>query len=444
MHTSAPTTLKDLADRAAGAAVGVVFASVLAMLGCRSADGEYGGAGVGYSNWSMAQQDGMLPTVDTPAAPSATVPAASETASPAPAPTQPAAAPASAQPAPAMPDVAVEPATSAEAIESPDAAPRRSWFGRLFHRRAKAEIPPEAEATESGDETEASASVATAPAQPAAQPVPQQPAVQPAAPQPAVQPAAPQPVAQPVAPQPVAQPVAPQPVAPQPVAPQPVASQPVASQPVASQPAASQPVAPQPVASQPVAQPVVQPVAAQPTVTPSGEPLLRAGYRLRIAVMVGDAEELAPTEVMISDKEDIALPLVGRVSCTGLTLNGLQSRLVTRYSEFLRDPEISIAFVYSETGLSPYGQVLVQGRVMHEGWVNIPPTRDLTVSRAIQLAGGFSTSAKRSSVRVTRRKPDGKNERIEVDFKAIGKQGDLEKDILLVPDDVIFVDESNF
>lgn len=174
------------------------------------------------------------------------------------------------------------------------------------------------------------------------------------------------------------------------------------------------------------------------------EPILQMGYRLRIAVMVGDTQELAPTEVLVSDKCEITLPLVGKIDCNGLTLNGLRSRLTTRYGEFMRDPEVTVSFVYSEDSLSPYGQVLVQGRVAREGWVNIPMTRVLKLSRAIQLSGGFASSARKSSVRVTRRDAEGKPVHYKVDVEAIGKYGDLDKDIVLEPDDVIYVYESNF
>lgn len=172
------------------------------------------------------------------------------------------------------------------------------------------------------------------------------------------------------------------------------------------------------------------------------EPLLQTGYRLRISVMVGETEELPPTEVQISDKEEITLPLLGKVSCAELTIAGLRSRLTSRYEEFMRDPEVNVTFAYSEDGLSPYGQVLVQGRVQREGWYNIPPTRVLKLSRVIQLAGGFSSSALKKSVRVTRKDSEGNPQSMRINVEAIGKKGDLDLDISLEPNDVIYVDES--
>ena len=173
------------------------------------------------------------------------------------------------------------------------------------------------------------------------------------------------------------------------------------------------------------------------------DPIIGRGYRLKVLVRVGDRDEVGPLEVMVSEKGEISLPLAGRVMCEGLTINGLHSRLSGIYSEYFTDPDVDVHFAYSDDGISPYGQVLVQGRVHREGWVNIPPTRNLRLSHAIQHCGGFASSALRRKVFVLRRK-DGKIERHVIDFKAIGKNGELENDILLEPNDVIFVDESNF
>ncbi|MBR4613418.1 MAG: polysaccharide biosynthesis/export family protein [Kiritimatiellae bacterium] len=173
------------------------------------------------------------------------------------------------------------------------------------------------------------------------------------------------------------------------------------------------------------------------------DPIIGRGYRLKVLVRVGDRDEVGPLDVMVSEKGEISLPLAGRVMCEGLTINGLHSRLSGIYSEFFTDPDVDVHFAYSDDGISPYGQVLVQGRVHREGWVNIPPTRNLRLSHAIQRCGGFASSALRRKVFVLRRK-DGKIERHVIDFKAIGKNGELENDILLEPNDVIFVDESSF
>lgn len=177
--------------------------------------------------------------------------------------------------------------------------------------------------------------------------------------------------------------------------------------------------------------------------TPSGEPILRPGYILRLAVAVGDKVEVNPFEVQISEKNEILLPLVGKVECDGLTINGLRSRLETRYGEFFRKPEITATFVIRDRYTSPWGGVYIQGRVRREGWVSIPATRRLMLSDAIQEAGGFAQFAKRNNIRVSRRLKDGTIKRFKIDLEEIGRQGRTENDMLLQSGDVVYVFESS-
>ena len=179
------------------------------------------------------------------------------------------------------------------------------------------------------------------------------------------------------------------------------------------------------------------------TFTPSGEPILRPGFILRIMVSVGDKVEVNPAEVQISEKNEITLPFIGKVDCDGLTINGLRSRLATRYGEFYRNPDVTATFVIRDPYTSPWGRVYVQGRVHREGWVSIPATRRLMLSDAIQEAGGFAQFAKRNNIRVSRRMKDGSIKRFTINLEEVGRQGRTENDMLLQSGDVVYVFESS-
>jgi protein involved in polysaccharide export with SLBB domain len=83
------------------------------------------------------------------------------------------------------------------------------------------------------------------------------------------------------------------------------------------------------------------------------------------------------------------------------------------------------------------------GRVKKPGRVAIPATRDLTVSMAVQQAGGFDTSAKDTAIRITR-SVGGKTGSREVNLRAVGAQGRVAEDLMLLPGDVVFVPELMF
>lgn len=190
--------------------------------------------------------------------------------------------------------------------------------------------------------------------------------------------------------------------------------------------------------------------AAQPsntTADPSDRsPILKPGFLLRVSVLVSGKREIDGEVKRVSDNNKLELPLVGQVSVEGVSLRKLHEILQERYSEFFVNPQVVAEFVMEERpdAISPWGSVRVLGRVRTPGLVNIPPTQDMTLSGAIQQAGGLDTSSRASAIRVTRQKEDGKTERLTVDFTAIGQQGELGNDLLLKPGDVIFVPERIF
>ena len=175
-------------------------------------------------------------------------------------------------------------------------------------------------------------------------------------------------------------------------------------------------------------------------------PQLRPGLLVRVTVLVSGKREIDAEVKRVSDNHLLDLPLIGPVSVQGLTLSELNSSLQVRYQDYFIEPQVLAEFVFEERpdAISPWGSVVVLGRVRTPGRVNIPPTQDLTVSGAIHQAGGLDTSAKTSAIRLTRRKPDGSAERVTIDFTAVGQRGSVENDLLLMPGDVIFVPESMF
>ena len=173
---------------------------------------------------------------------------------------------------------------------------------------------------------------------------------------------------------------------------------------------------------------------------------LRPGLVLSVNVLVSGKPEIELVGKRISEKGSIALPLLGIVSVKELTLEELSAKLTASYSEFYVNPQVIVEFVRDDTkeGRSPWGSVTVLGRVKMPGKINIPATRDLTLSASIQQAGGFDTSAKETAIRITHRLADGTLMTREIDLHSVGAQGVVEDDVLLEPDDVVFVPEMVF
>jgi len=175
-----------------------------------------------------------------------------------------------------------------------------------------------------------------------------------------------------------------------------------------------------------------------------GEPRIRTGLVVSVAVLAAGHKEVDEVRKQVSAQGEISLPLVGSVVCAGMTPGEFAKRLETLYSVYIRNPQVAIGFVYDNSpgSVSPWGSVTVLGRVKQPGSINIPPTQDLTVSRAIQLAGGLDTSARDTAIRVTHRAADGVTRQLTVDLRDIGFSGDASGDLPLEAGDVVYVPES--
>jgi protein involved in polysaccharide export with SLBB domain len=129
-----------------------------------------------------------------------------------------------------------------------------------------------------------------------------------------------------------------------------------------------------------------------------------------------------------------------------MSLDDLAGILTALYGDYFVQPQVVVEFVRDEDSdrIMAWGYVTVLGRVKNPGRVSIPPTQDLTVSGAIQKAGGLDTSAKDSAIRVTRQLPSGKARKYDVNLRRVGSAGTVKDDLILKPGDVVFVPEMMF
>jgi protein involved in polysaccharide export with SLBB domain len=189
--------------------------------------------------------------------------------------------------------------------------------------------------------------------------------------------------------------------------------------------------------------------AAQYTNQPvldAGEPAIRAGHVISVIVMAGGVKEVEEPDRRVSTLGSISLPLVGAVDVAGLTLREVAIVLRQKYGQYIRDPVVDVAFMVDRSpgAVSPWGYVTVLGRVKQPGRINIPPTQDLTLSMAVQLAGGYDASANDTAIRVTRALPDGGMETVDVDLRSAASRGRVHNDLQLKAGDVVYIPEKVF
>jgi len=132
------------------------------------------------------------------------------------------------------------------------------------------------------------------------------------------------------------------------------------------------------------------------------EPVIHSGMVLSIEVTAGGLQVVPVGPKIVSMRGDIVMPLIPEpVMCAGLTLMQLMEKLTELYEVLYNKPSVSVIFV-QDIQTSPWGQVGIYGEVGREGPINLPPTSLLSLTQAIQLAGGLSPLANRNKIRVTR------------------------------------------
>jgi len=183
-----------------------------------------------------------------------------------------------------------------------------------------------------------------------------------------------------------------------------------------------------------------------PTVGPEYfEPRVRPGIALVVVVSSGGAAQPVQMQALVDQNGDITLPhlLQSPVACDGLSLDALKQKLVKAYSDYYKQPQVTVTFApYDGKGVSPWGTVTVLGEVVSPGPVNMPSTMDLTVTKVLQAAGGLRPFANKSKIRVSRCDKDGKKTTYTINLVEIGEKGRIEKDIALRAGDVVWVPET--
>jgi polysaccharide export outer membrane protein len=124
---------------------------------------------------------------------------------------------------------------------------------------------------------------------------------------------------------------------------------------------------------------------------PGVEYRLAGGDRLRIIVFGQDS--LSNT-YSVDTAGNISMPLIGTIRAQGSSPNGLARRIEARLRNgFVREPRVSVE-------VDAYRPFFVLGEVTTAG--QFPYVNDLTVQKAIAIAGGFAPRAYRGNVNLTR------------------------------------------
>ena len=162
------------------------------------------------------------------------------------------------------------------------------------------------------------------------------------------------------------------------------------------------------------------------------DPLLGPGDLLELKVF--EAPELT-TQVRVSSRGFVTLPLLGDVEVEGLTARQLEIRVEDLYrAKYIRDPHVSL---FIEEHLSQ--KIALVGQVKTPGTYELPARMKLL--DVLALAGGLTDKAG-STARVRRvGKTDEETGAYLVDLDRLINEGAAELNISVQGGDVIFIEE---
>ncbi len=143
-------------------------------------------------------------------------------------------------------------------------------------------------------------------------------------------------------------------------------------------------------------------------------------------------------KVRVSPDGTVTLPLIGGVKLGGLDTAGAERAITEKLTRFLKNPQVSVFIKEYANRL-----IYVLGEVKNPGSYPLPTEGPMSVLEAVTLAGGFTPYADKGRTRVIRRNKES-NQNIPIDITAITKGGDKSKDVLLEPNDVVFIPETFF
>lgn len=156
--------------------------------------------------------------------------------------------------------------------------------------------------------------------------------------------------------------------------------------------------------------------------------VIRSGDVLQITVW---KEEGMDRELVVLPDGSITFPLIGAVVLQDLSLSQAQSLIKEKLKTTIPDASVTVMVK------APLGHTIsVMGQVAKPG--EIVMGRRMNVMQALSQAGGLTPYASEGGI-VVLRNVKGKKTSIEYPYKDIAKGRDLDKDVDLVPGDVVFV-----
>jgi protein involved in polysaccharide export with SLBB domain len=192
------------------------------------------------------------------------------------------------------------------------------------------------------------------------------------------------------------------------------------------------------------------PVPPIPKAVPADQPTSSTVMRTNSMTVLDDKKKLGSNDsvsfrvvedrdnesqhLRVNDSGELEVPYIGLVQAAGKSCRELAYTVKAALErEYYYHATVIIAV--DRISEKSRGKVYVYGSVKQQGPQEIPPDESYTVSKAVIRAGGFGDFANKRKVKLTRKNGGDQT----VDLKRIIEEGHSEEDLVLQPDDQIYV-----
>lgn len=160
----------------------------------------------------------------------------------------------------------------------------------------------------------------------------------------------------------------------------------------------------------------------------------RLGSNDYVSFRVVEDRDNESQHLRVNDNGELEVPYIGLVPAAGKSCKELAYNVKAALErEYYYHATVIIAV--DRVSEKSRGKIYVYGSVKGQGPQEIPPDETYTVSKAIIRAGGFGDFANKRKVKLTRKS----GQDVVVDLKRIIEEGHTEEDVVLQPDDQIYV-----
>jgi polysaccharide export outer membrane protein len=160
----------------------------------------------------------------------------------------------------------------------------------------------------------------------------------------------------------------------------------------------------------------------------------RLGSNDYVSFRVVEDRDEESQHLRVNDNGELEVPYIGLVPARGRSCRELAYAIKAALEkEYYYHATVILAI--ERVSEKSRGRIYVYGSVKGQGPQEIPADESYTVSKAIIRAGGFGDFANKRKVKVTRK--NGQD--FTIDLKRVIEEGRTDEDMVLQPDDQIYV-----